>query len=135
MAEQASMRLKVLLPTEVLLDTAAVRLLAEAENGAFGLLPRHVDFVTSLTAGILAYEAPEGEEVNLAVNEGTLVKCGREVLVSTRAAVVGPDLESLDPVIREEFAVLDDHERRARSALKRLEAGTLRRFKELEERS
>ena len=129
------MRLKVLVPTEVRLDAAAVRVVAEAENGAFGLLPRHVDFVASLAAGILAYETPDGEEVNLAVNEGTLVKCGRDILVSTRAAVIGPDLESLEPVIREEFAVLDEHERRARSALRRLEAGTLRRFMELEERS
>ncbi|NIP71972.1 MAG: F0F1 ATP synthase subunit epsilon [Gammaproteobacteria bacterium] len=127
------MRLKVLLPTEVLVDAEAVKIVAEAENGAFGLLPRHVDFVAGLTAGILTYEAPDGEEVNLAVNEGTLVKCGRDVLVSTRAAVRGPDLASLEGVVKREFAAMDEHERRARSALTRLEAGTLRRFIELQE--
>jgi len=128
------MRLKVLLPTEVLVDAVAVKVVAEAEDGYFGLLPRHVDFVAALTRGILAYETEAGEEVTLAVNEGTLVKCGRDVLVSTGEAVVGPDLEGLAEVIEREFAVLDDRELRARSALTRLEAGTLRRFMELEER-
>jgi F-type H+-transporting ATPase subunit epsilon len=135
MAQRRTMLLKVLLPTEVLVDEAATKVVAEAEDGYFGLLPRHVDFVTALTSGILAYRTPEGEEVNLAVNEGTLVKCGPDVLVSTREAVVGPGLEGLEEVIRREFEALDDHERRARSALTRLEAGTLRRFMEMEERA
>ncbi len=133
MAEPGSMRLKVLLPTEVLVDAPAVKVVAEAEDGYFALLPRHVDFVASLTAGILAYETPAGEEVSLAVNEGTLVKCGEEVMVSTREGVIGPGLEGLEEVIGQQFAAMDEHERRARSALNRLEAGTLRRFMELEE--
>jgi len=127
------MQLKVLLPTEVLVAAPAVKVVAEAVNGAFGLLPRHVDFVTALAAGILTYVTPDGEEVHLAVNQGTLVKCGREVMVSTHAAVRGPDLEALRSVVSEEFAQMDEHERRARSALTRLEAGALRRFMELEE--
>lgn len=124
----------MLLPTEVLVDAAAAKVVAEAEDGYFGLLPRHVDFVAALTAGILAYETAGGEEVSLAVNGGTLVKCGPDVLVSTREAVVGPGLEGLAEVIAREFEALDEHEQRARSALTRLEAGTLRRFMELEER-
>jgi F-type H+-transporting ATPase subunit epsilon len=37
------MRLKVLLPTMVLVDEAVSKVVAEAENGAFCLLPKHVD--------------------------------------------------------------------------------------------
>jgi len=133
MAERGRMRIKVLLPTEVLVDAAATKVVAEAEDGYFGLLPRHVDFVAALTAGVLAYTTPEGDEVSIAVNEGTLVKCGGDVLVSTREAVVGPGLERLEEVVSRQFETMDEHERRARSALNRLEAGTLRRFMELEE--
>ncbi len=134
MAEDDPMRLTVLLPTEILLDRGAARVVAEGEEGAFGILPRHIDYVAALTAGLLTYEETgQGGQVNLAINGGTLVKCGSRVRVSTPAAVLGPDLASLDEVIRTQFAALDERERRARTALTRLEAGTLRRFMELEE--
>jgi len=42
------MRLKVLLPTEVLMDVEVTKVSAEAENGSFCLLPRHIDFVAAL---------------------------------------------------------------------------------------
>jgi len=127
-----AMHLRILLPTAVLLDAPAVRVVAEARDGAFGMLPRHVDFVAALAAGIFTYETPAGDECHIAVNEGTLVKCGREVMVSTPVAVQGPELADLRTVVAEEFAQMDEHERRARSALTRLEAGALRRFLELE---
>ncbi len=52
------MRLRVLLPTQVLLDREVNKLTAEAEDGAFGMLPRHIDFVTMLVPGILTYTLP-----------------------------------------------------------------------------
>ena len=42
------MRLRILLPANVLLDEAASKIVAEAPNGSFCLLPKHRDFVTSL---------------------------------------------------------------------------------------
>jgi F-type H+-transporting ATPase subunit epsilon len=41
-------RLKVLLPSRVLLDEEVQKVVAEAANGSFGMLPRHVDFVVSV---------------------------------------------------------------------------------------
>lgn len=127
------MRLKVLLPTMVLVDEAVSKVIAEAENGSFCLLPRHVDFVTALAPGILSYWTPAGERF-LAVDEGTLVKVGRQVLVSTRNAVAHASLEALRLKITEEFHAHDEHERQTRTALARLEAAALQRFLELEER-
>ena len=49
------MKLKVWLPTEVLLEEDVIRIKAEAENGWFGLLPRHVDFVTALVPGVMTF--------------------------------------------------------------------------------
>jgi F-type H+-transporting ATPase subunit epsilon len=127
------MRLRVLLPTQVLVDEEAAKVTAEAENGSFCLLPRHVDFVAALAPGLLAFEAPGGREEFLAVDEGVLVKCGEEVLVSTRRAVRSADLGALRETIDEQFRVLDDHERAARTATAKLEADLVRRFLELKD--
>jgi F-type H+-transporting ATPase subunit epsilon len=127
------MRLKILLPTEVLADLPARKVIAEAENGSFCLLPRHIDFVAALVPGILIYVADGDREHFVGVDAGTLVKCGDEVLVSVLNAVEGTDLEGLRRTVEERFLELDEHERVTRTALARLEAGTLRRFKELQE--
>jgi F-type H+-transporting ATPase subunit epsilon len=131
-AAPETMRLKVLLPTEVLVDRDVVKIVAEAENGSFCLLPRHVDFVAALAPGLLSCAAPGGREEFMAVDSGILVKCGREVLVSTRHAAVGADLGALRQTIAEQYRRLDEHERMARAALAKLEADVVRRFVEME---
>ena len=126
------MRIQITLPTHLVCDAEVRKVSAEAANGSFTLLLHHIDFVTTLVAGILYFETTgEGEEIFFAVDEGILVKRGSDVLVSTRNAVRSADLESLNRTIREHFEVLDEHERRARSALLRLEADFVRRYLEL----
>lgn len=122
-----TMTLKILLPTQVLLEESVDKVVAEAENGEFCLLPGHVDFVAALASGILSFSI-SGEETFAAVDGGTLVKCGAEVLVSSRHAVIGDDLDRLHAMVENEFSALDEQERHARAALARLEAGTLRGF-------
>lgn len=128
-----TMALKVLLPTRVLIDQPITRLVGEAEDGAFGLLPRHIDFATALRPGILIFDEVDGPERYLGIDEGILVKCAREVLVSTRNAVLGDDLASLRETVRERYLELDESEKLARSALARLEVGVVKRFIELRE--
>ncbi len=121
-------RLRVLVPSEVLLDETVTKVVAEAPNGHFGLLARHVDFVTVLVPGLLEYADTHGREHFLATDEGVLVKCGRAVTVSTRNAVLGGDLGELRSIVEQQFKALDEQERVARSAMARLEAGLVRRF-------
>ncbi len=128
-----TMRLEVLLPTEILVDRSVSRIVAEAENGSFGLLPRHIDFATALRPGILIYTDPDEGERYLGIDEGILVKCGFEVLVSTRNAVPGDDLESLRATVQRRYVELDEGQKLARSTLARLELGVVRRFLELQE--
>ena len=127
------MRLKILLPTEVLLDVEVNKIVAEAENGSFCLLPRHVDFVTALVPGIFSFTQEHGSEEFIAVDDGSLVKCGAAVLVSVRNAVRGPDLGALHRLIEERFRIVDEYEKKARAAAARLEADLVRRFIELRE--
>jgi len=67
------------------------------------------------------------------VDQGVLVKCGDEVLVSVRRAVRDGDLRQLRGVVEARFRRYDDQEKAARSAVARLEAGVIRRFLELQE--
>lgn len=126
------MRLKVLLPDEILVDEAVSKVTAEALNGSFCMKPRHIDFVTTLTTGLLSFVDIEGAEQYLALDGGTLVKCGPEVLVSTHNAVRSEDLGQLQRSILGRFQEMDEHEQVARRALARLEAGVVKRFIELE---
>lgn len=125
------MRLKLLLPNEILIDEPVQKIIAKAPNGSFCLEPRHIDFVSALVPGLLMYIAETGQEVFVAIDEGTLVKCGDEVLVSTYNAFRGNDLATLRDKVEKHFVQLDDSERIARSALSRLEAGVIRRFTQL----
>jgi F-type H+-transporting ATPase subunit epsilon len=129
----STMQLKVLLPQEILLDQPVRKVVVEAENGSFCLLPRHIDFAAALVPGLLAFETPAGREEFLAIDHGILVKKGPEVFVSSTDAVLGPDLGMLRQTIAERFHHLDERERHARSALARLEAEFVRRFIELRE--
>lgn len=104
---------------------------AEAENGFFTMLPRHVDFVASLVPGIFSYVTPAGEESFIALDEGVIVKQGDQVYVSAARAVSGDDLEHLQDTVENELKVLGESEKKARTVMARLEADTLRRFARL----
>jgi F-type H+-transporting ATPase subunit epsilon len=125
------MMLKILLPAEILLVQEVKKIVAEAENGSFCLMPNHIDFVATLAPGLFTFEPETGGQEILAMDVGTLVKKGKEVLVSTRNAVRAPSLEKLKQVVVNQYEVLDEREKMVRSASAKLEASLIRRFMEL----
>lgn len=125
------MNLRVLLPPGVMLDEEVEKVTAEAANGFFTLLPRHIDLVTALVPSIFSYVKPDGEEHFLALDEGILVKQGDRVYVSAARAVPGDDLGELRATVEREMRALDESEKKARSVMARLETDTLRRFTQL----
>lgn len=125
------MHLKVMQPTNGLIDERVTKVTAEGEEGSFCLLPQHVDWVAALVPGILSFELETGEEIFLAIDEGILVKQGATVWVSVRSAVRGADLETLHQTVQQQFRQLDEQERQARSTLARLETSFVREFMEL----
>ena len=125
------MMLKILLPAEVMLTQEVNKIVAEAENGSFCLMPNHIDFVATLAPGIFTYVPVNGSQELLAMDVGTLIKKGSDVLVSTRNAVRAPDLGKLKEVVVQQYDVLDEREKMVRSAAERLEASLIRRFVEL----
>lgn len=127
-----TMRLQILTPGEVLVDTEAIKVTAEAVDGWFCLLPRHIDLVTVLVAGLLVFEDGDGEERYVALDESVLVKCAGEVLVSTPRAELGESLTQLPSALARGLADLDERERQTRAAMRRLEATFLRGLRDLE---
>ena len=125
------MRLQVLLPEQILIDQEILKVTAEAENGSFTLLPRHADFVTALVPGILTFVTEGRAEEFLAVDEGVLVKCGPQVQVSVRNAVLGGELGELKQMIEERYRKIDEQEKKSRDALYKLEVDLVRRFMEI----
>lgn len=126
------MQLKIITPREVCLDLAVRRIVAEGPDGAFGMLPRHIDFVSQLVPGILVYETTDGEERYAGIDAGTLVKRADEVLVSTRDAILGENLEEVQQRVAAEIHWRVEEERSARAAIARLEAEMVRLFQEFE---
>jgi len=128
------MKLEILLPGGVLLNEEVKKVVVEAVNGSFCLLPRHIDIVTALVPGILSFVSAAGKEEFLAVDEGVLVKAGQEVLVSSTRAVRGAELGKLKETVERIFRDINDQEKTARSTMAKLEADLVRGFLELGER-
>lgn len=123
------MHLKVLLPFGIFADKTGVsRIVAQTREGSVGLLPHRLDCVAALSPGILVYETEAQGEVYVAVDEGVLVKTGRDVLVSVRRALDGTDLGQLRAAVEQEFLSLDEQEQSVRAVMAKLETGFLRRF-------
>lgn len=126
------MKLTVWLPWEILLEEQVDRIKAEAVNGWFGILPRHVDFVTALVPGVMTFQPCGKAEEYLAVDHGILVKCGPEVSVSTRNGVRGTSLERLKTEVEIQFRAREEREKAAHAYEAKLEADLVRRLLEAE---
>ncbi len=55
-------QLKVITPTELVIDDVVDEVVAPGELGEFGVLPGHVPFITILTSGELRYRKGGAEE-------------------------------------------------------------------------
>lgn len=122
------MNLKVIELIRVLIDTPVKNVVAEDEQGYFGMLPRHADLVTALVPGILTFETQEGSLQYVALDEGVLVKAGDDVTVSTARAVHGKELMVLEKTVLKEFSAENERARKIQAALSRLEADLARKF-------
>ncbi|MBK1883034.1 F0F1 ATP synthase subunit epsilon [Luteolibacter pohnpeiensis] len=121
------MNLKILLPFQVFDQQIGVlRIVAETAKGSFGLLPQRLDCVAALVPGILVYETPEQGEVFIAVDQGLLVKTGKDVCVSVRRAIRGADLSQLRSSVEKEFLTLSENEQAVRNVMTRIEFGLMR---------
>ena len=129
---EAAMHLQLLLPFDVFIDQPGVRrIVLDTAAGSYGFLPQRQDCVASLVPGILTYVTADDHEVFVAIDEGTVVKSGRDVRVSVRRAHTDPDLARLHEMVTQEFLVRNEREAEARVVMARMESGFIHRMAEL----
>ena len=126
------MRMEVFVPsrTHVLTDVDLVDV--ETDDGRLTLLPRHIDCVAALVAGLIRYRGGDGDEGYLGIDGGTLVKIGDRVLISTPRAVVGRKLGSIHGELEQRRREREERAKEAQKALARLEVQLARSIFERE---
>ena len=124
------MNLKIITPLEVF-DVANVdRIYAEGLEGYFTILPKHADYVSSLTTSVFRFISA-GKEKVFAVDGGVFVKVGSEVSLAVRYIIKGDNLSDLKKKMEKEFYELDDNERKTKTALASLEGNIAKLLLEL----
>ena len=110
------MKLIVTTPAAIVVSADnALYVRAEDSTGAFGIQPRHADFLTALTVSVLIWRDAAGVEHYAAVRGGVLrVRGGSVVEIATREALLGENLGQLRDVVLAEMSRNAETERAAR---------------------
>jgi len=131
MSLSSSMQVQIRLPQSLLFSGEILKLTATAENGSFGIWPNHSDFVTALVPSVLVLYDQGSRELFFGVDEGLLVKVGHRVDIAVKRAIQSDDLGSLHQLLSASFHRADEQERRARTAISKLELNMVRQISEL----
>jgi F-type H+-transporting ATPase subunit epsilon len=133
-AWSGGMRLRLSSLGAVVVDVTGVRSIrAEDSTGGFGLWPRHEDFLTVLSLGVLSWRAGDpdgaggGPWRHAALRGGVLsMRGGRDVDIASREVVIGDDLERLAHDVLRQMAARQQAEDSARRQARELEVRALR---------
>lgn len=124
------MRLTVVTPLAVVVETEHVaHLRAEDDTGAFGILPRHADFLTALAVSVATWRDEQGGEHHIVVRGGMLeVRGGEAITIATPEAVAGDDLHRLEHDVLAVFRRQVAEEQAARTDAERLYLAAIRQI-------
>lgn len=125
------MKFKIILPDELLLEEDVSSITVETVHGYITMKPAHIDYLAAVVPGVLSYFDHDQKEKYLAVDQGILVKKGKLVSISLKNAIKGKDLNSLKETVEKEFKKLLESEKKARTALEKLEAKFIKGFWEI----
>jgi len=121
--------LRVVTPLAVVVDTRdVVYVRAEDESGAFGILAGHAGLLTSLSTSVVTWRERADGERYVAVRGGVLEVRADQVLISTREAVTGSDLQQLQSEVVARFQRDLAAEQAARADARRLYLAALRQI-------
>ena len=130
------MRLRVTVPTRVILDREVTYVQAEDPSGRFGVLPRHERYLTAVAPSILVYRYRQGvgeREGYIAVRHGVLRVTKEGVEVGVREAHASEDLASLQEEIRKARKNRSLRSYRAARSLYQMQLAAWRRLMEYED--
>jgi F-type H+-transporting ATPase subunit epsilon len=122
------MKLRVVTPLEIVVEEDFTSLRAEDSSGGFGIMAGHEPFLTALTVSIISWRQGETERF-CALRGGTLVVAGgTTVTITTREAVLGDDLATLDAEVLARFRADIETERTEHVETVQLQLNAIRRM-------
>lgn len=124
------MNLKIITPLEVFSVENVSKINAEGLEGHFTILPKHADYVSSITTSIFSFEK-DGKKEYFAVDGGILVKYGNCVDFSIRHAIKGKDLTDLKKQMDITFKEMEEDDKKTRTALASLEGNIAKLIQDL----
>jgi F-type H+-transporting ATPase subunit epsilon len=122
------MRLRVAVPSRMVVDEDVRAIRARDATGEFGVRPGHEPFHACLAVGILSYRPAAGGEKFVAVRRGVLRVRDDRVDVATRDAVLSNRLETLEQQVIEDFVRRDAAEYGSDKALRKMHLAALRQL-------
>lgn len=125
------MKAKIILPNRTLSEVDIDKASIPGTEGYFQILPRHIDFVSSIKPGILTLFFGERQEY-YAVHYGMAVKRGDSLHIACLYGMKGDSLEGLSRTLAEHIRSSNEYEEEIKAILKKMEAETLRRFIEMD---
>ncbi len=125
--------LKILLPFRVFADERDVKeVVAQTAQGSYGILPNRLDCAGSLESGILTYRNHSEETIDLAIDQGVLIKVGEDIMISVRDAIGGIPLGELHQAVQRQFLDISENEKADRSSLAKMETGFIQSLIKIE---
>jgi F-type H+-transporting ATPase subunit epsilon len=120
------MKLRVLTPTEVILEQDVVHVTAEDPTGSLGIQPGHAALVTHLVPGIVHVRGSGGQEQYVAVNGGLMMVGSDMIEIVSRQAIVGNDLQHLETHVVSDFEKELREDQAGRAAFEKLRVSFMR---------
>jgi len=126
------MKLRVLTPSEVILEQDVTHVTAEDPTGSLGIRPGHATLMTPLVPGIVIARSESGSQRYVAVNGGVMLVDSNTVEIVSRQAVTGTDRAELETKVVAGFEKDNDDDRANRAAFEKMRISFMRGVVELD---
>ncbi|MDR1494762.1 MAG: hypothetical protein LBI29_01855 [Rickettsiales bacterium] len=83
------LNLRIYTPQKLFLEETIIKIKVSEKGCNYTILPRHIDYLSSFSRSTISFRKLSGEEIFVWLNQGILVKCGREIQISVFSAVNG----------------------------------------------
>lgn len=119
------LNLRIYTPDKLFLEEVITKLSINGKEGNYTILPNHVDYLSSFNNSNVSFEKQNKEKSYLWLNQGVLVKCGREIQISTFSAInngnVKLDIKKMVSNTKKDINSLIGFDRKFKNTLKNIE--------------